>query len=75
MLTVIAHNISFYNKAKEIIPYKHIENLTEDQEIESDKIWEILNNIIEKFDKSFENLKNIQKEFKNDYGISEGISI
>jgi len=69
MLTVISYNISFYNKAKEIVPYKVLENLTESQEIESDKIWEALHNLIEKFDESFENLKKVQKEFKSDYGF------
>jgi hypothetical protein len=38
MLTVISYNISFYNKAKEIVPYKNLDNLTEAQEIESGKI-------------------------------------
>jgi len=71
MLTVISYNISFYNKAKEIVPYKNLDNLTEAQEIESGKIWEALNELIKKFDKSFENLKEIQKEFKNDYGFWE----
>lgn len=69
MLTVISYNISFYNKAKEIVPYKRIENLTEAQKIESDKIWEVLENLIKKFDESFENLREVQKEFANDYGI------
>lgn len=69
MLSVISYNIQFYNKAKEIVPYKKLENLTETQEIESDKIEENLESLIEKFDKSFENLKNVQKEFANDYGI------
>ena len=71
MLSVISYNISFYNKAKEIVPYKHIENMTEAQEIESNKIWEVLQGLIEKFDKSFENLKNVQKEFAEDYGFWE----
>ena len=70
MLTVISYNISFYNKEKEIVPYKRIENLTDEQEAESDKIWEVLNGLIKNFDKSFENLKNIQKEFAKDYGLS-----
>jgi hypothetical protein len=69
MLSVISYNIQFYNKAKEIVPYKKLENLTETQEIESGKIEENLESLIEKFDKSFENLKNVQKEFANDYGI------
>ena len=69
MLTVISYNILFYNKAKEIVPYKRIDNLTETQEIESGKIWEVLNDLIKQFDESFENLKNIQKEFKDDYGF------
>ena len=69
MLTVISYNISFYNKAKEIVPYKRIENLTEAQKIESDKIWEVLENLIKKFDESFEKLREVQKEFANDYGI------
>ena len=69
MLSVISYNIQFYNKAKEIVPYKRLENLTETQEIESDKIEKNLENLIKKFDKSFENLKNVQKEFSNDYGI------
>jgi hypothetical protein len=69
MLSVISYNIQFYNKAKEIVPYKKLENLTETQEIESGKIEENLESIIEKFDKSFENLKNVQKEFSNDYEI------
>ena len=69
MLSVISYNIQFYNKAKEIVPYKKLENLTETQEIESGKIEENLESLIEKFDKSFENLKNVQKEFSNDYGI------
>ena len=70
MLTVISYNISFYNKAKDIVPYKRIENLTEEQEAESSKIWEVLNGLIKKFDKSFEDLKDIQKEFADDYGFS-----
>lgn len=69
MLTVISYTISFYNKAKEIVPYKRLENMTEIQEIESGKIWEVLDNLIDKFDESFERLKEIQKEFKNDYGF------
>jgi DNA anti-recombination protein RmuC len=46
-----------------------MENMTETQEMESDKIWEALNDLINKFDKSFENLKHVQEEFKNDYGF------
>ena len=69
MLAVISYNISFYDKAKEIVPYKRMENMTETQEMESDKIWEALNDLINKFDKSFENLKHVQEEFKNDYGF------
>ena len=69
MLTVISYNISFYNKAKEIVPYKRLKTLTDAQKIESDKIENALDDLIDKFDKSFENLKNIQKEFANDYGI------
>jgi len=69
MLTVISYNILFYNKAKEIVPYKRIENMTEEQEIESDKIWNDLKNLIKKFDESFDNLKKVQKEFANDYEI------
>lgn len=69
MLTVISYNISFYNKAKEIVPYKHVEDLAESQEVESNKIDEELKNLIKKFDESFENLKNIQKEFAKDYGF------
>jgi hypothetical protein len=60
----------FYNKAKEIVPFKRLESMTEEQEIESDKIWEALHNLIEKFDKSFKKLKEVQKEFASDYGIS-----
>jgi len=71
MLTVISYNISFYDKAKEIIPYKRLETLTDDQKIESKKIENVLDDLINKFDKSFENLKEIQKEFKNDYGFWE----
>ena len=70
MLDVISYNIMFYNKAKEIVPFKRLESMTEEQEIESDKIWEALHNLIEKFDKSFEKLKEVQKEFASDYGIS-----
>ena len=71
MLTVISYTISFYNKAKEIVPYKRLENMTEIQEIESGKISEVLEDLIKKFDESFEKLKEIQKEFKNDYGFWE----
>ena len=71
MLTVISYNISFYNKAKEIVPYKHLEKLTETQEIESDKISKDLRDLIKKFDESLDNLKKIQKEFTNDYEISD----
>ena len=70
MLAVTTNNISFYNKAKEIVPYKRLENMTKVQETESDKISEVLHGLIEKFDESFENLKAIQKEFANDYGFS-----
>ena len=70
MLAVTTNNISFYNKAKEIVPYKRLENMTKVQETESDKISEVLHGLIEKFDESFENLKAIQKEFTNDYGFS-----
>jgi hypothetical protein len=38
MLDVISYNIMFYNKAKEIVPFKRLESMTEEQEIESDKI-------------------------------------
>lgn len=69
MLTVIAYNISFYNKAKEIVPYKGIEDMTDAQEIESNKIDEELKSLIVAFDQSFENLKTIQKEFAEDYGF------
>lgn len=71
MLTVISYNIEFYNKSKEIVPYKRLETLTDDQKIESKKIENVLDDLINKFDKSFENLKEIQKEFKNDYGFWE----
>jgi len=71
MLKVIFYNISFYNKAKEIVPYKRLKNLTDAQKIESDKIENALDELIIKFDESFENLKNVQKEFKNDYGFWE----
>lgn len=69
VLTVISYNILFYNKAKEIVPYKHIKNLTEEQEIESDKIDKELENFIKDFDKAFENLKAIQKEFSDNYNF------
>jgi len=69
MLTVIYYNVLFFNKAKEIVPYKRIENLTEEQEIEGNKISEVLEDLIDKFDKSFENLKDVQKEFAKDYGF------
>jgi hypothetical protein len=69
MLTVISYNIQFYNKAKEIVPYKRLETLTDEQKIESKKIENVLDDLINEFDKSFENLKEIQKEFKNDYGF------
>ena len=71
MLTVIYYNVLFFNKAKEIVPYKRIENLTEEQEIEGNKISEVLEDLIDKFDKSFENLKDVQKEFAKDYGFWE----
>ena len=69
VLTVISYNILFYNKAKEIVPYKRISELTEDQEVESNKIDEELKDLIEKFDKSYEDLKAIQKEFYNNYSF------
>ena len=68
-LTVISYNISFYTKAKEIVPYKHINNLTEEQKIESDKIDKELENFIKEFDKAFENLKAVQKEFSDNYNF------
>jgi len=67
MLTVISYNISFYNKAKEIVPYKRLKTLTDTQKIESDKIEDVLEDLITKFDESFENLKNVQKEFASDH--------
>jgi hypothetical protein len=70
MLNVVYYNVLFFNKAKEIVPYKRIENLTETQEIESGKISEVLEDLIVKFDESFENLKAVQKEFAKDYGFS-----
>ncbi len=70
MLNVVYYNVLFFNKAKEIVPYKRIENLTETQEIESNKISEVLEDLIIKFDASFENLKAVQKEFAKDYGFS-----
>ena len=69
VLTVISYNILFYNKAKEIVPYKHIKDLTEEQEIEGDKIDKELENFIKDFDKAFENLKAIQKEFSDNYNF------
>ena len=69
LLYVRYYNVLFFNKAKEIVPYKRIENLTEEQEIEGNKISEVLEDLIDKFDKSFENLKDVQKEFAKDYGF------
>jgi len=69
VLTVISYNISFYTKAKWIVPYKRLENLTETQEIESNKIDKELKDLIEKFDKSYENLKSVQKEFSEIYNF------
>lgn len=68
-LTVVSYNVLFYNKARAIIPYKHIESLTEEQEIKSDEIDKELKGLIEKFDKSYEELRVIQKEFSNNYKI------
>ena len=36
MLTVVYYNVLFFNKAKEIVPYKRMENLTGEQEIGKD---------------------------------------
>ena len=69
ILSVISYNILFYNKSKEIVPYKRLESLTENQKIESDKIDKELKELIEKFDKSYEDLKEVQKEFSDNYNF------